>query len=58
MNFSRLKPVILNGSRGIAAGSGQMSMIKKMRELTGAPMMEVKTALEQANWDGGTFSVW
>jgi hypothetical protein len=37
-----------------AAPSGQMTLIKDLRERSGAPISEVKAALQLADWDMGT----
>ncbi|KAL4434430.1 hypothetical protein ABPG75_000871 [Micractinium tetrahymenae] len=37
--------------RGYAVPSNQLQLIKELRERTGAPMTDVKTALQAANWD-------
>ena len=37
-----------------AAPSNQMALIKQLREQTGAPIADVKSALQQAEWDLGT----
>lgn len=39
--------------RRYAAPSNQLQLIKELRERTGAPMTDVKTALQAANWDLG-----
>lgn len=40
--------------RAFAAGpSNQMSLIKELRERTGAPVSEIKAALQAAEWDMG-----
>ena len=39
--------------RFFAAPSNQLQLIKELRERTGAPMTDVKTALQAANWDLG-----
>ena len=43
-------------SRCYAAVAGNLQLIKALREKSGAPMGEVKTALEEASWDEGTSS--
>ena len=37
----------------LAAPSGQMQSIKSLRELSGAPIADVKAALVEAGWDAG-----
>lgn len=39
--------------RCLAAPANQLQLIKKLREQTGAPMGDVKTALQAAGWDLG-----
>lgn len=41
-----------------AAPSNQMALIKQLREQTGAPIADVKSALQQAEWDLGTLKLW
>lgn len=36
-----------------AAPSGQMQAIKSLRELSGAPISDVKAALVEVEWDSG-----
>jgi hypothetical protein len=43
----------LRGLAVAAAPSNQMQLIKQLREQTGAPIGDVKTALQSANWDLG-----
>ena len=40
--------------RGYAAAAGSMSLVKDLREKSGAPISDVKSALVEANWDPGT----
>lgn len=40
--------------RCFAAAPNQMALIKQLREKTGAPIADVKSALQQAEWDLGT----
>lgn len=40
-------------SRGYAAAASNLQSIKALREKSGAPMSEVKAALEEASWDEG-----
>lgn len=49
--------VLTQQLRGYAAPSNQLQLIKELRERTGAPMTDVKTALQAANWDLGTQNV-
>ena len=37
-----------------AAASNNMALIKQLREQTGAPIADVKSALQQADWNIGT----
>lgn len=39
--------------RGFAVAGNHMSLIKELREASGAPIADVKAALQQANWDLG-----
>lgn len=39
--------------RGYAAAASNLQSIKALREKSGAPMSEVKAALEEASWDEG-----
>lgn len=39
--------------RCFAAAPSQLQLIKELRERTGAPMSDVKTALQAAGWDLG-----
>lgn len=41
-------------SRRMSAGASKMEVIKELRERSGAPMMDVKNALAEAQWDIGT----
>lgn len=43
----------LRGLAAAAAPSNQMQLIKQLREETGAPIGDVKAALQSANWDLG-----
>jgi hypothetical protein len=47
----------LLGLRYFAAAPNNMALIKQLREQTGAPIGDVKSALQQADWDLGTFDV-
>ncbi|KDD75344.1 hypothetical protein H632_c731p0, partial [Helicosporidium sp. ATCC 50920] len=38
----------------MSAGASKMEVIKELRERSGAPMMDVKNALAEAQWDIGT----
>ncbi len=41
--------------RNYAAAAGSMALVKDLREKSGAPISDVKSALVEANWDpGGT----
>ena len=44
---------MLTQLRCIEAPANQLQLIKDLRERTGAPMTDVKTALQAANWDLG-----
>ena len=39
--------------RSYAAAASNLQLIKAQREKSGAPMSEVKAALEEASWDEG-----
>ena len=41
--------------RNYAAAAASMSLVKDLREKSGAPISDVKSALVEANWDPGTF---
>ena len=41
------------GLRWFAAAPNQMALIKQLRDQTGAPISDVKSALQQADWDLG-----
>lgn len=41
------------GARWYAAPANQMALIKSLRESSGAPISDVKAALQQADWDLG-----
>lgn len=43
----------LSSLRWFAAAPNQMALIKQLREQTGAPISDVKSALQQADWDLG-----
>ena len=45
------------GLRLFAAAPNNMALIKQLREQTGAPIADVKSALQAADWDLGTFSI-
>ena len=61
MSLLKLRNSLLQGRRCIhtapnllaAAPSGQIQSIKSLRELSGAPMSDVKAALVEAEWDAG-----
>lgn len=46
----------LLGLRFFAAAPNNLALIKQLREQTGAPIADVKSALQQADWDLGMFS--
>jgi hypothetical protein len=46
----------LLGLRCFAAAPNNMALIKKLREQTGAPIADVKSALQEADWDLGKFT--
>ena len=48
----------LLGLRFFAAAPNNLALIKQLREQTGAPIADVKSALQQADWDLGTFDIW
>ncbi len=39
--------------RNYAAAAGFMALVKDLREKSGAPISDVKSALVEANWDPG-----
>ena len=41
-------------NRQFAAASNQLAAIKELREKSGAPIAEVKSALTEAGWDLGS----
>jgi len=43
----------LLGLRCFAAAPNNMALIKQLREQTGAPIADVKSALQEADWDLG-----
>ena len=43
----------LHALRSYAAAAGSMALVKDLREKSGAPISDVKTALVEANWDPG-----
>lgn len=43
--------------RTYAVAAGSMALVKDLREKSGAPISDVKSALVEANWDPGTNSV-
>lgn len=45
----------LRASRTYAAAAASMSLVKDLREKSGAPISDVKSALVEANWDLGIF---
>ena len=47
-------PMLSSTCRGYAAAATSMSLVKDLREKSGAPISDVKSALVEANWDPGT----
>lgn len=47
-------PILSYTSRAYAAAAASMSLVKDLREKSGAPISDVKSALVEANWDPGT----
>ena len=45
--------VSIQALRTYAAASGSMALVKDLREKSGAPIQDVKSALVEANWDPG-----
>lgn len=43
--------------RGMTTGVSKMDLIKDLRERTGAPISDVKAALEETKWDIGGWAV-
>lgn len=41
--------------RGYAGASSSLAAIKELRERSGAPIVDVKSALEEAAWDLGAY---
>lgn len=50
---AELCAIELPGARLFAAAPNQMALIKQLREQTGAPIGDVKSALQAADWDLG-----
>lgn len=48
-------PMLSCTCRSYAAAAASMSLVKDLREKSGAPISDVKSALVEANWDPGTF---
>lgn len=48
-------PMLSCTCRSYASAAASMSLIKDLREKSGAPISDVKSALVEANWDPGTF---
>ena len=46
-------PALEGAHRCYAAAASNLQLIKALREKSGAPMAEVKAALEEATWDEG-----
>jgi hypothetical protein len=44
-------------AKSFASAADQMKLIKELRERSGAPMMEVKAALQQSDWNLGEHSL-
>ena len=44
---------VLQQLRGFAAAPNKLGLIKELREMTGAPVTEVKAALAASDWDLG-----
>ena len=42
-----------NSIRSYAVAAGSMALVKDLREKSGAPISDVKSALVEANWDPG-----
>ena len=49
-------PMLSCTCRNYAAAAASMSLIKDLREKSGAPISDVKSALVEANWDPGKSS--
>ncbi len=49
----RQRTISFPAGLGYAAVAGNLQLIKALREKSGAPMAEVKAALEEASWDEG-----
>lgn len=47
-------PMLSYTCRGYPAVAASMSLVKDLREKSGAPISDVKSALVEANWDPGT----
>lgn len=45
--------VTVHALRSYAAAAGSMALVKDLREKSGAPISDVKSALVEANWDPG-----
>lgn len=45
--------VSIQALRTYAAAAGSMALVKDLREKSGAPIQDVKSALVEANWDPG-----
>lgn len=48
--YSRLLPATV---RGYAVAGNNLALIKELREQSGAPISDVKAALQQADWNIG-----
>lgn len=42
--------------RSYAVAAGSMALVKDLREKSGAPISDVKSALVEANWDPGVYT--
>lgn len=51
-----LAPSTGTSLRSFAAASNHMALIKQLREQTGAPIADVKSALQQSEWDLGALN--
>ncbi len=52
--FSLIRSQTIDSTfRNYAAAAGFMALVKDLREKSGAPISDVKSALVEANWDPG-----
>ncbi len=52
--FSLIRSQTIDSTfRNYAAAAGSMALVKDLREKSGAPISDVKSALVEANWDLG-----